>query len=94
MFVGTYNDTFLVGKLEEYKKDTYLPPETLLGVNNYFKPQLTSREGVLYAEDSVGMPMVIDFNGRDNKPVAENVVNQASKELGIPLPEKEIEYVE
>ncbi len=94
MFVGTYNDTFLVGKLEEYKKDTYLPPETLLGVNNYFKPQLTNREGVLYAEDSVGMPMVIDFNGRDNKPVAENVVNQASKELGIPLPEKEIEYVE
>ena len=38
--------------------------------------------------------MVIDFNGRDNKPIIENVVSQASKELGIPLPEKEIEFVE
>lgn len=94
LFVGTYGETFLVGKVEEYKKDAYLPPETLLGVNNYFKPQLTNRDGVLYAEDSVGLPMVIDFNGRDNKPIIENVVSQASKELGIPLPEKEIEFVE
>lgn len=98
LFVATYGQgasaTFSIGKLEEYKKDAYLPPEILLAPNNYFRPQQTSKEGVLYAEDSVGLPVVIDCTGRDNTPVVDNVVHKASKDLGIPLPEKEIQFVE
>ena len=91
--VATFNDTFRIDRIEECGKDLYMA-NPLLAANNYFRAQLTNKEGVLYAEDSVGMPVVVDCTGRDNQPVVDNVVNKASKDLGIPLPEKEVQFVE
>ena len=91
-----YGDTFAAYKLEMCTSTKYLPPMEILPMNQYFNPQLTKEDGKLYADDSYGSPVVVDFTQRDNAPVVESVADYGREKLGLPKSAdmKEVEFVE
>jgi|GEM_PF-2912254 len=95
--LATVGQTFRVNKFIPAcvsGQETLYTSETLVPLNQYEKPQLIKNEPYkLYVSDSVDDCMVLDMSGEGNRPVACNAAVYASKQLGIPLPTKDVEFV-
>ncbi len=68
---ATQGDTFEVYCVKQLTAvSCSTSPELVLNKGEYFNPQFTRTEGFMVADNKYGTSMVLDFNHRDNQPVA------------------------